>query len=185
MIRAYLFLILVTSVISCTTRNVLTGKNSASGDVSYFTILYYGYPNGERLRLEEMISEKWKIKYKAGAGCVVNSKMERKIEDKNRKTYVEIEKKYGKDWKMRYEKDINEAAMAQADIMDVLITNKPFREELEKHHIEIDGVDKEVLLLDDPGTYEVEVYGFNENNEQINCCRLHVNTKNKTVYLIK
>lgn len=185
MIRGFLFLILMTGTISCTTKSMLSEENNTSGDPSYFTILYYGYPNSERLRLEEMISEKWKIKYKEGAGCVVNGKQGRKIEDENRKTYAKIEKKYGKDWKMRYEKDIHEAAMAQTDIMDVLITNKPFREELEKHHIEIDGVEKEVLLLNDPGTYEVEVYGFNENNEQINCCRLHVNTKNKTVYLIK
>ncbi|WP_353145983.1 hypothetical protein [Chryseobacterium sp.] len=185
MTRRILFLMLMISMVSCTTKNVLTGENSISDDTSYFTILHYGYPNIERLMLEEVISEKWNIKHKAAAGCVIDGRLKRKIDKKNKKTYAAIEKRYGKDWKLRYEKDLEDAAMKQVDIMDILITNKPFRAELEKHNIEIDGVDKEVLQLNDPDTYEVEVYGFNSSNERVNCCTLHVNTKNKTVYLIK
>ncbi|WP_151457979.1 FEKKY domain-containing protein [Chryseobacterium indologenes] len=185
MIREILLLVLMLSMISCTTTKELTEENNIPGDGSYFTILYYGYPNTERLILAESISEKWKIKYEEAAGCAIDGKTERKIEDKNRKTYAKIEKKYGEDWKIKYEKDIIDAGIAQADIMDILITNKTFRAEIEKHHIEIDGVDKEVWPLKESGAYQVKIYGSDEKNEEINCCTFHVNTKNKTVYLIK
>nr|WP_315032391.1 hypothetical protein [uncultured Chryseobacterium sp.] len=185
MVRIFLFLILMIGIASCTAKNRLLEGNNPSGDASYFTILHYGYPNTGRLILEDIISEKWKIKHQEAAGCTITGKLKRKIDDKNRKTYAAIERRYGKDWKIRYEKDLEEAAIHQVDIMDALITNKIFRAELEKHNIEIDGVNKEVTLLNAPDTYEVEVYGFDDHNEKVNCCRLHVNTKNKTVYLIK
>ncbi|WP_106917584.1 hypothetical protein [Chryseobacterium aurantiacum] len=47
----------------------------------------------------------------------------------------------------RDEKDLDDFAMKRVDIMDVLITNKPFRDQLKKCNIEIDGVDKDVKQL--------------------------------------
>lgn len=75
--------------------------------------------------------------------------------------------------------------MKKSDIMDVLITNKPFREQFKKCDIEIDGVDKEVKQINNSDMYEVAVYGYDKDDHRINCGTLHVNTKNRTVNLIK
>lgn len=69
--------------------------------------------------------------------------------------------------------------------MDVLIANKPFREQLKKCIIEIGRVDKEVKQLSNSDRYEVAVYGYDKDDNRLNCCTLHVNTKNRTVNLIK
>ncbi|MEG0925261.1 hypothetical protein [Chryseobacterium sp.] len=69
--------------------------------------------------------------------------------------------------------------------MDVLITNKPFRDQLKKCNIEIDGVDKDVKQLSNSEIYEVVVYSYDKNNKRIDCCTLHADLKNRTVDLIK
>ncbi|AZA83894.1 hypothetical protein C1637_13310 [Chryseobacterium lactis] len=159
-------------------------ENNKFQDTSYYTILYYGYPNTSRLELMEMISEKWKIKHIEAAGCDVEEKEMIKIDRQNKKTYAAIEKKYGKDWKVKYEDDLQNVAMKKVDIMDVLITNKTFRTQLEKCNIEIDGVDKDVKPLNN-STYEVKVYGFTQDNKKIDCCTVNVDLINRTVNIIK
>ncbi|MGH1517423.1 hypothetical protein [Chryseobacterium sp. JK1] len=184
-----IFLISVASIVSCATKNNSTigylQGNEVSWNGSYYTILHYGYPNIYRLQLMEMISEKWKIKHKSASDCVIDMKLISDIDRKNKKTYDAIEKKYGSDWKVRYEKDIDEAATKQVDIMDVMIINKPFREQLKKCDIEIDGVDKKIKLLNNSEVYEVAVYGYNHKGEKLDCCTLHVDTKNRKVNIIK
>ncbi|WES99150.1 hypothetical protein P2W68_05905 [Chryseobacterium arthrosphaerae] len=64
------------------------------------------------------------------AGCVTDMQSMNAIDRKNKKTYAAIEKRYGKDWKIKYEKDLEDAAMKQTDIMDILIVNRPFRDQI-------------------------------------------------------
>ncbi|CAH0176648.1 hypothetical protein SRABI04_01395 [Chryseobacterium sp. Bi04] len=174
------------SLASCKIKNTnaYSKENNTYRDSSYYTILSYGYPNLERLALMEIISEKWKIRNIEAAGCEVTKELMDKADAENKKTYAAIEKKYGKGWRERYEKDLEVAAMKQADIMDILITNKVFRAQLKKGNIEIDGIYKDVKQLDSE-IYETAIYGYTEDNKRINCCTLHIDTKNKTVYLIK
>ncbi|MDG4652437.1 hypothetical protein [Chryseobacterium arthrosphaerae] len=185
---AYLLMLMI-GLVSCKikTNNIVDGvkENTTVQDTSYYTILHYGYPNTSRLVLMEMVSEKWKIKHVEATGCVTDVQSMNAIDRKNKKTYAAIEKRYGKDWKIKYEKDLEDAAMKQADIMDVLIVNRPFRDQIKKCNIEIDGVDKDVTQLGNSETYEVIVYGYDQNNKRINCCTLHIDTKNRKVNLIK
>ncbi|SFM98789.1 hypothetical protein SAMN05421594_0137 [Chryseobacterium oleae] len=76
-------------------------------------------------------------------------------------------------------------AMKNVDVMDVLITNKVFRDELKKHYIEAYNVDKEVFELNDDGEFKVIVYNHELKYENKECFRLAVNTKNRTVNLIQ
>lgn len=188
MIKSFIFLILMIGLVSCTTKNkssvAYLQDVKASQDSSYYTILHYGYPNTSRLQLMEMISEKWKIKHKEAGGCDIDSQSMSTIDHKNKKTYAAIEKKYGKDWKIRYEKDLEDAAMKQVDVMDVLINNKPFRDQLKKCNIQIDGVDKDIKKPGNSEIYEVVVYS-NDGNKRTDCCTLHVDTGKRTVNLIK
>ncbi|WP_123940965.1 hypothetical protein [Chryseobacterium sp. G0186] len=131
------------------------------------------------------ISEKWKIKTVHAGGCIIDGELGKKINRANKKTLAAITKRYGKGWEAKYDKDIENFAMKSADVMDVLIVNKMFRNKLRDHNIPIDDVDKQVKELNDQGKYEVAVVNSNLKYENKECFKVAVNTKNRTVNLIK
>ncbi|WP_131701461.1 hypothetical protein [Chryseobacterium sp. FH2] len=150
----------------------------------YYWIYSYGYPRMDFYEAAEGISEKWKIKYHSVSGCLIDQKLMDSVESENKKTYAEIEKKYGKDWRKKYNKDIDGFMMKKVDVMDVLITNELFRNELKKYYIEIYDVDKNVKELSDD-LYEVVVYNEKLKAKNKECFTVSVNTKDRTVNLIR
>lgn len=147
----------------------------------YYRFLSYGFPNIEKDRLKNLISSKWKIKYERVAGCTVTQELMDSVRAENEKTDIALQKKYGKNWKEKYEKDIQEVLMKQVDIMDVLITNQMFRKELVIHQIEIDNVEKDAEELGRPNFYKVNIY----KNHSAIAFTVNVDIKNRTVKLIK
>lgn len=147
----------------------------------YYRFLTYGFPNVERDKLKDLISSQWKIKYESVAGCTVTQKLMDSVRAENEKTDLALQKKYGKNWKEKYENDIQEALMKQVDIMDVLITNQMFRKELVSHQIEIDNVEKDAKELDRPDFYKVNIY----KDHSTIAFTVNVDIKNRKVNLIK
>lgn len=131
------------------------------------------------------ISEKWKIKWVDAGDCTIDYETLKKITNANKKTQAAIENKYGKGWDVKYDKDVEDFMMKRVDVMDVLIVNKLFRSKLRDHNIPIDDVDKEVKELNDKGQYEVAVINQKLEYENKICFRVNVDTKNRTVNLIK
>lgn len=186
MIKNLLLWMLIITAVSCDkSGNGTSVKEQKQSQETYYTILSYGFPNMERRRLVEGISEKWKIKNLDVAGCEVTQELMDSVAVENKKTYAALEKRYGKDWEIRYEKDIEAFVMKQVDIMDILIVNKPFREKLKSCNIEIDGVNKEVSQIRNSEVYEVTVYDIDKNYKKMICCTMQVDTKNRTVNLIQ
>lgn len=186
MIRKFLFGALMLMVVSCNQgRGNASGKEKDKTEDVYYTILGYGLPNMERRRLMDGISEKWKIRNVDVAGCEVTQELMDSVAVENKKTYAALEKKYGKDWEARYEKDLEAFAMKQVDIMDILIVNKPFREKLKSCNIDIDGVNKDVEQIKNSEVYEVTVYDIDKDYKKRTCCTMQVDTKNRTVKLIQ
>ncbi len=151
----------------------------------YYWIYGYGLPAMEKYEAMAGISEKWKIKHYSVGGCLVESEEMKRIDALNKRTYAAIERKYGKGWREKYRKDVDDFVMKSADVMDVLITNPLFRNELKKYNIEIYNLDKEVLVLNDKDDFRVTVYKNELQYENKECFKVAVNTKNKTVNLIK
>ncbi|WP_223607672.1 hypothetical protein [Chryseobacterium sp. OSA05B] len=160
-------------------------KDEGSSYGEYYWIYTYGYPRMDFFEAAEGISEKWKIKYHAVGGCMVSHEEERGVNAINKRTYAAIERKYGKGWLAAYDKDMQDFAMKNVDVMDILITNKLFRDELKKHYIKAYNVDKEVFELNNEGEFKVIVYNNDLKYENKECFRLAVNTKNRTVNLIQ
>lgn len=177
MLRLSFFLMMGMAIVSC---------KSEEGNMhgGYYWIYSYGYPRMDFYEAAQGISEKWKIKYHSVSECLIDEKRMDNVDDKNKKTYAAIEKKYGVGWKEKYDSDIEGFMMRKVDVMDVLIANKLFRNELKKHYIEIDDVDKEVKELSD-GLYKVVVYNDKLKAENKECFTVNVNTKDRTVYLIR
>lgn len=163
-------------ILSCTKK-----EDTMIHEDGYYRFLSYGFPNIEKDRLKNLISSKWKIKYERVAGCTVTQELMDSVRAENEKTDIALQKKYGKNWKEKYEKDIQEALMKQVDIMDVLITNQMFRKELVSHQIEIDNVEKDAEELGRPNFYKVNIY----KNHSVIAFTVNVDIKNRTVKLIK
>lgn len=151
----------------------------------YYWILSYGYPNMATDAGREGISEKRKIKYFRIAECEISKELMDSVAVENMETHLAIEGKYGKSWKAKYEQEVSGFVMKSVDVMDVLITNKVFRDELKKYNIEIDGIDKKLKELNDEGLYEVVVYNNAIKAENKKCFAVHVDTKNRIVNLIQ
>ncbi|UKB77225.1 hypothetical protein [Chryseobacterium sp. MEBOG07] len=151
----------------------------------YYWIYGYGLPAIEKYEAMAGISEKWKIKHYSAGDCLVEPDEIKRIDALNKRTYAAIERKYGKGWREEYRKDVDGFVMKSADVMDILITNQIFRNELEKYNIEIYNLDKEILALNDKEDFRVVVYNHKLQYENKECFRVMVNTKNRTVNLIK
>ncbi|MDR6458389.1 hypothetical protein J2786_001482 [Chryseobacterium vietnamense] len=151
----------------------------------YYWIYSYGLPATERHEAMAGISEKWKIKHYSVGDCLVEPDEMKRIDALNKRTYAAIERKYGQGWREKYRKDVDGFVIKSADVMDVLITNPFFRNELKKYNIEIYNLDKEVLVLNDKDDFRVTVYKNELQYENKQCFKVAVNTKNRTVNLIK
>jgi hypothetical protein len=162
---------------------VMFSCKSIHADGNYW-ILSLGFTHPATDAAREGISGKWKIKYFNVEDCVVTQKVMDSIDVENQRTYDALEREYGTDWMVQYNKDIEGFTMKRMEVMDVLITNTVFREELKKHYIAIDGVDQDVKELK-AGLYEVVVYNNALKAENKECFSMRVNTKNRTVNLIK
>lgn len=175
MFRASFFLLILCMILSC--------KKEETNN-KYFTILGYGLPNMLNIEGRNGIAEKWKIKYVDVAGCEVDQKLMDSVNTENKKTFAKLENRYGKDWKVRYDKNVEDFMINKVDVMGILITNKLFRSKLRDYNIEIDNVDKEVKELNDQGLYEVVVVNNNLKYENKECFRVKVDIKKRTVNLI-
>ncbi|KFE96981.1 FEKKY domain-containing protein [Chryseobacterium luteum] len=172
------FLFLLTLIFSCK-------KEEGTYRGGYYWIYTYGYPRMNFFEAAEGISEKWKIKYHAVSGCMIDPKIMHSVEAENKKTYAAIEREFGKRWKEKYNKDIDGFMMKKVEVMDVLIINKLFRNELKKHNIEIYNVEKEIQELNNEGEFKVIVYNNELRYENKECFRATVNTKNRKVSIIQ
>lgn len=186
MTKYFLFGMISMAVICCKEKAAgSSGKENVIPDHLYDKILTYGLPDTERQKLSDGISEKWKIIHVDVAGCEVTQKLMDSVAAENSRTYANLERKYGRDWKERYEKDLQDFAMKRVDVMDVLITDKIFRDKLKQCGIEIDGVDKDIIESRTPGIYEASVYSYDKDFNRKNCCKVRVDINKRTVTIVQ
>ncbi|MGL6125494.1 hypothetical protein [Chryseobacterium artocarpi] len=176
--RIFSFLSIIILLFSCNKED--DGLNNG-----YFWLYGVGLKNMYGEEAINGVSEKWKIKWIDAGGCTIDYETFKKIINTNKKTRAAIESKYGKDWDVKYNKDLEDFRVKRVDVMDILIVNKLFRNKLRDHNIPIDDVDKEVKELNDKGQYEVAVINPKLKYENNICFRVNVDTKDRTVKLIK
>ncbi|PKF75781.1 hypothetical protein [Chryseobacterium sp. PMSZPI] len=187
MIRSFLFLLMITVVFACKEENnrvVSLNKENTPLQDTYFTVLGYGYPDVTRQELTYGVSEKWRIKNIDVAGCEVTQKLIDSVATENAKTFAAIEKKYGKNWKEKYEQDILNFEIKRREVVGLLNVSPLFRVQLKACNMKINEANKEIKQLKSE-IYEVVVYSYDKDFKKNNCCTLRVDTKNRTVNLIQ
>lgn len=104
--QKFLFLILISSItltnISCTAKNNLDNFTIISYGISAINVDGLDSKNGEAFSI---VAKRWGINFKSN-GCVINNSLKRKIEKNNREAFANIKRKYGKDWKQKFNEEV-------------------------------------------------------------------------------
>src|SRR5688572_30391424 len=112
------FLSLITIVFLCCDSKSQTGNNNKK--LVPYTILVYGLPNFERQNAEGVIARKYGIRFYGVAGCVITQEFEDSVEKENKPVYAAIEKKYGKDFWKRFEKEVDKEFVKEQEVKELL-----------------------------------------------------------------
>ena len=106
--RKYLLFLLISLItltnISCASKRNLDNFTIISYGISAISVDGLDYKNGE---IFWKIAKRWGITFKSN-GCVLNNSLKRKIEKNNRDAFANIEMKFGKDWKDRFNAEVEE-----------------------------------------------------------------------------
>ena len=106
--RKLLFFILISSItltnISCASKRNLDNFTIISYGISAINVDGLDSKNGDVLT---NVAKRWGITFISN-GCVINNSLRRKIEKDNKEAYKNIERKFGKDWKDRFNAEVEE-----------------------------------------------------------------------------
>ena len=106
--RKLILFLLISSItlanISCASKRNLDNFTIISYGISAISVDGLDYKNGEEFSI---IAKRWGITFKSN-GCVLNNSLKRKIEKNNREAFANIEMKFGKDWKDRFNAEVEE-----------------------------------------------------------------------------
>ena len=104
--RKHLLFLLISLItltnISCTAKNNLDNFTIISYGFSAISVDGLDYKNGEAFY---KVAKRWKIRFES-KGCVINNSLKRKIEKNNKEAIANIERKYGKDWKQKFNEEV-------------------------------------------------------------------------------
>ncbi len=104
--RKLLFFILISSItltnISCTAKRNLDNYTIISYGISAISVDGLDYKNGE---IFSKIAKRWGITFKSN-GCVISNSLRRKIEKNNKEAFANIERKYGENWKQKFNDEV-------------------------------------------------------------------------------
>ena len=104
--RKLLFFILISSItltnIRCTAKRNLDNYTIISYGISAISVDGLDYKNGE---IFSKIAKRWGITFKSN-GCVISNSLKRKIEKNNKEAFANIERKFGKDWKEKFNAEV-------------------------------------------------------------------------------
>ena len=111
--RKLLFFILISSItltnISCASKRNLDNFTIISYGFSAISVDGLDYKNGEAF---SRVAQRWGITFKSN-GCVINNSLKRKIEKNNTEAFKNIERKYGKDWKEKFNEEVKKEVKQQ------------------------------------------------------------------------
>ena len=111
--RKLLFFILISSItitnISCTAKRNLDNYTIISYGISAINVDGLDIKNGDAF---SNVAKRWGITFKSN-GCVISNSLRRKIEKNNKEAFANIERKYGKDWKEKFNAEVKKEVKQQ------------------------------------------------------------------------
>ncbi len=152
-----------------------------------FRLLTYGLPNFTKQNSENVVAQKWGIEFCAVAGCVVTQKLEDSVVRHNKSVEPQIEKKYGKNWRDKFYKEVDtefETEKKVTAMIDLLDYVKERQAEMEK-----EGNGLHYIMTPGASTtkYNVSIQGWGKwkgKDEWVTFYKLLVDYRTKSVKLL-
>jgi hypothetical protein len=144
----------------------------------------YGLPNIERQNANANVAKKYGIEFYSVAGCIVPLELVDSVKTENKKVYTIIEKKYGKLFWNRFEKEVDDE-YAKHKKVKKLLSKQAYLQKLEQElSKENNGLNYFISPSTNEKDYDVEVYGwgkYNNESAMVSFYRLTVNVRQQTV----
>lgn len=161
--------------------------NSKTNKEKPIRLLTYGLPNFKMQNAENVISAKWGIQIIGVAGCDVSEAIEDSIQKENLKAEELISKKYGKDWRTKFNSEIEDEFKLE-EIAISLVAKKSY---VEAKRVELikdgNGLDYSLSIIDKKTIFNVSVCGWGKvdgKSEWVIYYKFLVDYKKKKVKLI-
>ena len=82
-----------------------------------YKLLTYGLPRFEYQNATAVVGREWCITYFAVAGCIVSKELVDSVRTVNRRVTADIVGRYGTDWEVRFDADVERALAAGAILL--------------------------------------------------------------------
>ena len=106
--QKYILFLLISSItltnISCTAKRNFENYTIISYGISAISVDGLDYKNGEAF---SRVAQRWGITFKSN-GCVINNSLKRKINRNNKEVFSNLERKFGENWKDRFNAEVEE-----------------------------------------------------------------------------
>jgi hypothetical protein len=166
---------------------VMTGcSDETESEGQQLQLWTYGLPHFERQNAEYVVAKKWGFEFKAVAGCNVSNGLKRRADRHNKKAEAAIAKKYGSDWKEKFEKEVDLEFESQEKIIALIDSLDYIQKKQAELKKEGNGLHY-FMTPADSAKYNVSVNGWgkwNGENEWVTYYQLMVDPEAKDVRLI-
>ena len=183
-IKIFLFTLLIFILVSC---NQKTKQGPTKEDKANFTLLTYGLPDMERQNSRYVIANKWGIKFYPVAGCIVTAKLQDSVRKCNTIVNKNIEKKYGKNWSEKFEKEVDIEFEKEKLVSEILDNVSYIKKKDQEMALEGNGLHYFMTPIEKTEEYNVSVQGWgkiNKKDEWVTYYKIKVNYKTKEIDLV-
>ena len=150
------------------------------------TVLTYGFRIMELEIAKVVVAKKYGFRFLSVAGCMVTPQFVDSVKKENDATYAILEKRLGKNWKKRFDKEVEKVKEIQYRI-EALAMKEPYiiakQQELAKHNNSLNFL---ITPLPDSKEWEVKAYGWEteEYTEQLIFYKMKADPRKNKVELL-
>ena len=167
------------------TRDIISSKKQ-SADTTLI-LLTYGLPYFDRQNSENVICRKWGIRFYPVAGCVVTEDLVDSVKTNNEKINKLIERKYGTNWRDRFEKEVDEEFEKEKIVTQILDKVDFIKKKDDQMDLEGNGLHYNMTPIENSSDYNVSVEGWGKIDNKdiwVSYYRMTVNYKTEKYKLL-
>ncbi len=182
--RLFILLITILNLFACKDNSQLTEEPIKDTTLK---ILTYGLPDMNESHARNSIARKYGFSYYAVAGCVVSKELRDSILQENKKGYDILSKKFVKDWRSKFEEEVDTMRKLQPEIEKIVKKAKFIIEKEEVLNKENNCLYYDIDITPQKNIFTVKAYGWgklNDIEEMLVYYIVSVDTITKSVKLI-
>jgi hypothetical protein len=180
----FFLIILNGTTLLCYAQDTTAAKNNKTEN---FTLLTAGLSDMQERNAKDVVAERWSIKFKSVAGCMVTKELRDSMYRNNIIVTKNIEDKYGKSWRNKFEKEVKIEFEKQKIVTQILDTVSFIQKKDKEMNLEGNGLHYRMKPIGNTKEYTVSVNGWGEINGKdvwVSYYKMTVNYKKKTAKLI-